>query len=118
MLNGMSRDIPKSISGKVHTHRSGLYLTHWGVFLFVIVSWMVWETRDWMAQTPLRAMRKLEPYRGLLIASIVMLFVWIIVLIFMEVSIAWLVLTSGDLGGALAPETWVVPIPGESCCCW
>ncbi len=25
------------------------YLTHWGLFLFVIVSWMVWETREWMA---------------------------------------------------------------------
>jgi len=24
------------------------YLTHWGVFLFIIISWMIWETREWM----------------------------------------------------------------------
>jgi YYY domain-containing protein len=68
------------------------YLTHWGVFLFVIISWMTWETRDWMASTPLRAVRKLEPYRGLIIASIVILVIWVIVLIFMDVSIGWFVL--------------------------
>jgi YYY domain-containing protein len=68
------------------------YLTHWGAFLFVIISWMVWETRDWMARTPLRAIRKLEPYRGLIIASIIMMVIWVVVLIFMEVSIGWLVL--------------------------
>ena len=68
------------------------YLTHWGVFLFVIISWMIWETRDWMARTPLRALRKLEAYRGLIIASIIILLIWVVVLILMEVSIAWLVL--------------------------
>ena len=42
----------------------GSYLAHWGLFLFIIVSWMFWETRDWMARTPLSAARKLEPYLG------------------------------------------------------
>ena len=41
------------------------YLTHWGVFLFVIVSWMAWETVDWMAATPVSALNQLRPYRGL-----------------------------------------------------
>lgn len=77
------------------------YLTHWGVFLFVLISWMGWETRDWMANTPLRAVRKLEPYKGLLFASIVMLFVWVIVLILMEVSIGWLVLPLAVWAGLL-----------------
>lgn len=36
------------------------YLVHWGLFLFVIVSWMVWETLDWMAHTPLSALRKVN----------------------------------------------------------
>lgn len=40
------------------------YLAHWGLFLFIIISWMFWETRDWMAHTPLSAARKLEPYMG------------------------------------------------------
>ncbi len=40
------------------------YLTHWGLFLFAIVSWMFVETVDWMAKTPLSALRKLAPHRG------------------------------------------------------
>jgi YYY domain-containing protein len=52
-----------------HTPLSA-YLTHWGLFLFLIVSWMAWETREWMAQTPLSALRKLEPYRLLIIACL------------------------------------------------
>ena len=43
------------------------YLTHWGVFLFIIVSWLIWETRDWMASTPVSSLRKLEKYRGWII---------------------------------------------------
>jgi len=42
------------------------YLTHWGLFLFVVVSWMFYEAVDWMAKTPVSALRKLEPYRGLI----------------------------------------------------
>ena len=38
------------------------------------------------------ALRKLEAYRGLIIASIIILLIWVVVLILMEVSIAWLVL--------------------------
>ncbi len=49
------------------------YLTHWGVFLFVIVTWFVWETRNWMACTPVSALHKLAPYRGWIIAVIAFL---------------------------------------------
>jgi len=38
------------------------YLTQWSLFLFVIVSWMIWETREWMASTPISSLRKLKPY--------------------------------------------------------
>jgi YYY domain-containing protein len=55
------------------------YFTHWGVFLFIIVSWLAWETREWMAQTPLSALSKLKPYQllieGALIVFVVVLFV-------------------------------------------
>ena len=51
----------------------GSYLIHWGVFLFFIVSWLVWETRQWLAETPLSALRKLRPYRDLIIAVIAVL---------------------------------------------
>jgi len=44
------------------------YLVHWGVFLFFIVSWMTWETRQWLAETPVSALQKLRPYRDLIFA--------------------------------------------------
>lgn len=50
------------------------YLTHWGLLLFVIITWMVWETRQWMADTPLVSLRKLEKYIGLIISLLVVLF--------------------------------------------
>jgi YYY domain-containing protein len=49
------------------------YLTHWGLFLFVVISWMVWETHQWMADTPLSSLRKLEKYSSLIILFVVML---------------------------------------------
>jgi YYY domain-containing protein len=50
------------------------YLTQWGVFLFFIVSWMIWETRQWLASTPVSALHKLRPYRDLIIAALVITF--------------------------------------------
>lgn len=38
------------------------YFTHWGLFLFIIVTWMVWETREWLASTPVSSLKKLNPY--------------------------------------------------------
>jgi YYY domain-containing protein len=69
------------------------YLTHWGLFLFVILSWMVWETRDWMAYTPLSQLRRLEPYRGLIYAGLALLVGWIAIFILvLDAGIAWFVL--------------------------
>jgi len=45
-----------------HTPLSS-YFTHWGVFLFIIFAWMVWESREWMAATPLSSLSKLKPYQ-------------------------------------------------------
>ena len=47
-----------------HPHPLGDYLVHWGLFLFVILSWMFWETRQWMASTPLSHLRKLAKYQS------------------------------------------------------
>jgi YYY domain-containing protein len=49
------------------------YLTQWGVFLFFIVSWMTWETRQWLAETPVSALRKLRPYRDLILGAVVLI---------------------------------------------
>jgi len=53
------------------------YFTHWGVFLFIIVAWLAWETREWMANTPFSALKKLKPYQ-LLIEGALILFVFIL----------------------------------------
>ena len=50
------------------------YLIHWGVFLFFIVSWMAWETRQWLAETPVSALHKLRPYRDLIVGGLVIFF--------------------------------------------
>lgn len=67
------------------------YLTHWGLFLFVIVSWMTWETRQWMAQTPVSALAKLRPYVILLeIALAVLVTLTLLLQFVLDVRIAWL----------------------------
>lgn len=79
----------------------GDYLVHWGVFLFVIVSWMVWETREWLADTPLSALRKLEPYRPLIYGGVVLALTWVAVLLWMGVHIGWVVLPLAVWAGIL-----------------
>jgi uncharacterized membrane protein len=78
------------------------YLTHWGLFLFVIVSWMAWETRDWMASTPVSALRKLRPYAGL-IQGFPLLIALIAggLIIGLKVGIAWFVLPLAAWAGVL-----------------
>ena len=84
------------------THTSlTAYLTHWGLFLFAIVSWMVWETRDWLANTPLSSLRKLEPYRIWIYALIALILLLAMILIYMGAGIAWFVLTLAAWAGAL-----------------
>jgi YYY domain-containing protein len=75
-----------------HTTLSA-YLTHWGLFLFVIVSWMSWETRQWMAQTPVSALRKLAPHKNFLWMLLLLgLAVIAAVTVVWKVKIAWFVL--------------------------
>jgi YYY domain-containing protein len=54
------------------------FLVHWGLFLFLIMTWMVVETIDWMAKTPVSALSRLRKYRELIIAAILILGVIII----------------------------------------
>jgi uncharacterized membrane protein len=42
------------------------YFTHWGLLLFIIVFWYAWETYQWLAVTPLSALKRLEPHKNLL----------------------------------------------------
>ena len=56
------------------------YLTHWGAFIFIFIAWMIYETVDWMASTPVSSLRKLVPYRGLIVGLLIVLLVLIIFL--------------------------------------
>ncbi len=71
------------------------YLTHWGVFLFVIVSWLAWETIDWMAATPVSGLNRLRPYRGVLLGIGLMLVAFSAALWLQGVEIGWLVVWLG-----------------------
>lgn len=70
----------------------GSYLVHWGLFLFVITTWLTWETRDWMAKTPVSALNKLRPFMGVIYGGLALLAGVIVLLLALGVSIAWLAL--------------------------
>jgi len=92
------------------------YLVHWGAFLFIIISWMFYETIDWMDSTPVSALRKFSPYRGIFFGAVLVLFGLTMVLginihpeglppdtfpVFLGIHVAWLVLPLMTWVGAL-----------------
>jgi YYY domain-containing protein len=86
----------------------GSYLTHWLVLLFVVVSWMAWETHEWMAQTPVSSLRKLKPYQLLIEGFIALIVIALLYLqyrmnslYFPGVSIAWIALPIAAWAGVL-----------------
>ena len=56
------------------------YLTHWGGFIFIFISWMIYESIDWMSSTPVSALRKLEPYRNLIFGLLLALLALVVLL--------------------------------------
>ena len=80
----------------------GSYLTHWTVLLFVIVSWMAWETIEWMASTPVSSLRKLKPYQ-LLIEGLLVFFVFVLLALqfFGKTSVGWIALPIAAWAGVL-----------------
>jgi YYY domain-containing protein len=78
------------------------YITHWGLFLFVIISWLAWEARDWMASTPLSSVRKLAPYQTLIYLFVAALFIIIAgITLYFKASITWFVLMLAAWAGIL-----------------
>lgn len=86
---------------------SGAYLMHWGIFLFIIVTWLIWETRQWMAATPLVSLRKLNRYRNLIIGGLLLVLGWAAILVWMGVYIAWMVLPLAAWAGVLLLRPWL-----------
>jgi YYY domain-containing protein len=77
------------------------YLTHWGLFLFLIVSWMVWETYQWLATTPMSSLRKLNPFKLAIELLLIVLLVLVALLLYLGVRISWLVLPLAAWSGVL-----------------
>ena len=77
------------------------YLTHWTVLLFIVVSWMTWETHEWMASTPVSSLRKLKPYQLLIEGVLVLLVLVMLVLAYQKISVGWIALPIAAWAGVL-----------------
>ena len=77
------------------------YLTHWGLFLFVITFWLAWETRQWMAVTPVSALKKLGPYQILIELLLAGLLAMLVYFAIAGVSVGWLALPLAAWAGIL-----------------
>jgi YYY domain-containing protein len=72
------------------------YLTHWGLFLFVIITWLGWETYKWMDATPLRVVADWRRHAGwIYLGSAVALSAFIILTFLYKLEIGWLILLLG-----------------------
>ncbi len=77
------------------------YLTQWGLFLFIIVAWLAWETREWMASTPVSRLGKLRDYVVVLEVSLAVLIALLVFFAVEDVRIGWLALPLAAWAGIL-----------------
>lgn len=73
----------------------GAYLTHWGWQLFLIITWLVWETREWLAATPASAIKRVKPYQAYLLIVGILFAAVLILLTMLGIHIGWLVGITG-----------------------
>ena len=62
---------------------------------------MIWETREWMANTPISSLNKLKQHTGLIISAIVAVLASTLVLLIYDVYIAWIALPLATWAGIL-----------------
>jgi YYY domain-containing protein len=77
------------------------YLTHWGLFLFIIFFWLIWETRQWMAATPASALSKLKPYTLWIELALAFFFVALLFLAYRHIWVGWIALPLAVWAGLL-----------------
>jgi YYY domain-containing protein len=77
------------------------YFTHWGLFLFLLFSWFVTETIQWMAETPLRELSKLKKYVPVIYGALALLVTAVALLLIKEIEISWVVLPMAAWAGVL-----------------
>jgi YYY domain-containing protein len=72
------------------------YLTHWGLFLFVIVCWLGWETYHWMATTPLKVVAGWRKHGSwFFLGGAVILSTFVILSFIFKLEVGWLILLLG-----------------------
>ncbi|HEY5983192.1 MAG TPA: DUF2298 domain-containing protein [Anaerolineales bacterium] len=77
------------------------YLTHWGVFLFIIAFWLGWETRQWLAETPASSLHKLRKYQVLIELGIAVVLAGLLYLAYRGVQMSWIALPLAAWAGVL-----------------
>ncbi len=63
------------------------YLIHWGMFIFIIYSFAVWEMRDWLATTPVSALKPFYEWRNWITAAVIVIIGAVVVLAFSGVKV-------------------------------
>ena len=64
------------------------YFTHWGLLLFMIVSWFAWESYQWMAQTKIATLKRWANAKSWIITGLLFVGAILIALLVMKVKIA------------------------------
>lgn len=83
------------------TTPSRSYLVHWGLFLFIFLTWFIYETWHWMASTPLSSLRKLAPYSVFILIFGFIVFIVIGILVALKAYIAWMAVPLAVWAGLL-----------------
>ena len=83
-----------------HTSLSS-YFTQWGLFLFIITAWLVWEAHEWMANTPLSQLKELRPYVLWIEIALALFIALLVFFTYRGVKISWLALPLAALAAVL-----------------
>ena len=71
------------------------YVIHWGLILFLAFFWLLWETYQWMAVTPVSSLKKWEPYKHYLLGAAAVVGLALVFLLFSKVVVALVVVPLG-----------------------
>ncbi len=73
----------------------GSYFTHWGLFLFIIIGWMAWETYHWLKTTPASSLKKLKPHLTWILAGLILFVIVLVIFLVSDINVALIALPIG-----------------------
>lgn len=68
------------------------FITHWGLFLFILISWFIQESLDWMIKTPASRLKVLIPYKSIIQLLAGLFVLAVVFLTLQKIFIGWLAL--------------------------